>query len=128
MNVLKKVALVIAVVFAVTAYTDSFIRLVKGHRELGQLRAQVNMATGTVESLTRENAELRDRITASRREAEEIRRISEVFDKSIEDNLSDVRRLREGIREAEAYCSAMEDMLNSWIDKYGYDNSNLEVK
>lgn len=135
MNVLKKVLCIIALVFAVTAYTDSFVRLVKGHRELGQVRAELSRATERERELTAELEITQQRLDASlatirdsQSRVTEIQRAAERSSERFRYGFEELGNLRRAISEAEEYYTNLEIQLDSLRHVLGNNNSNLEVK
>lgn len=135
MNVFKKVLAIIALVFAVTAYTDSFVRLGQSQRELGQVRAELSRATERERELTAELEITQQRLDAclstirdSQSRVTEIQRAAERSSERFRYGFEELGNLRRAISEAEEYYKNLEVQLDSLRHMLSNNNSNLEIE
>ena len=135
MDVLKKVLTIIALAFAVVAFTSSFVRLGQSTRELGQVRRELQRATERERELTAELEITQQRLDTalstirdSQTRVEEIQRITERSSERFRYGFEELGNLRRAISEAEEYYTNLEVQLDSLRHVLDYDNSNLEVK
>jgi len=133
MDVLKKVLCIIAFAFAVTAFSNSFVRLGQSERELGQIRAELQRATERERNLTAELELTQQRLDASlatircsQARVTEIQTITERSSERFRYGFEELGNLRKAISEAKEYYENLEVQLDSLRNLLSNSNYDLE--